>query len=84
MRKKLVPYTLKLEPAMWRQIDINRRSMVGLLGGEAITKVDYIRHALMAYNQYFEDQIQPRVKAVKEEIEPPLGFYYSNGTDVPW
>ena len=84
MRKKLVPYTLKLEPSMWHQIDRNRLSMVGILHPQGITKVDYIRNALDAYNKYFEDQIQPRVKAVREEIEPPLGFYYSNGTDVPW
>ena len=70
-RQNLVPYTLKLEREMWSQIDRNRLSMVGVLHPQGITKVDYIRNALDAYNQYFEEHLMPRVAVVKEEVELP-------------
>ena len=84
MKQNLVPYTLKLEPEMWSQIERNRLSMVGVLHPQGITKVDYIRSALDAYNQYFEEKVMPRVAAVKNEIEEPLPIYFQNGVDVIW
>jgi hypothetical protein len=83
-RQTLVPYTLKLEGEMWSQIDRNRLSMVGVLHPQGITKVDYIRNALDAYNQYFEEQVMPRVKVVTEEIDLPLPVFIENGVDVIW
>lgn len=83
-RQNLVPYTLKLEQDMWSQIDRNRLSMVGVLHPQGITKVDYIRNALDAYNQYFEEQIMPRVKVIEEEIDLPLPVFIENGVDVVW
>ena len=83
-RQNLVPYTLKLEQDMWSQIDRNRLSMVGVLHPQGITKVDYIRNALVAYNQYFEEQVMPRVAVVKEEIDLPLPVFIENGVDVVW
>ena len=83
-RQTLVPYTLKLEGEMWSQIDRNRLSMVGVLHPQGITKVDYIRNALDAYNRYFEEQVMPRVAAVKEEIDLPLPVFIQNGVDVVW
>ena len=79
-----MPYTLKLEGEMWSQIDRNRLSMVGVLHPQGITKVDYIRNALDAYNQYFEEQVMPRVKVVTEEIDLPLPVFIENGVDVIW
>jgi len=84
MKHNLVPYTLKLERDMWSQIDRNRLSMVGVLHPQGITKVDYIRNALDAYNKYFEDHVMPRVTVVKEEIDDPLPIYFQNGIDVVW
>ena len=84
MKQNLVPYTLKLEPEMWSQIERNRLSMVGVLHPQGITKVDYIRSALDAYNQYFAEQVVPRLCAVKNEIEEPLPIYFQNGVDVIW
>ena len=83
-RQTLEPYTLKLEGEMWSQIDRNRLSMVGVLHPQGITKVDYIRNALDAYNQYFEEQVMPRVKVVTEEIDLPLPVFIENGVDVIW
>ena len=83
-RQTLVPYTLKLEGEMWSQIDRNRLSMVGVLHPQGITKVDYIRNALDAYDQYFEEQVMPRVKVVTEEIDLPLPVFIENGVDVIW
>ena len=83
-RQNLVPYTLKLEREMWSQIDRNRLSMVGVLHPQGITKVDYIRNALDAYNQYFEEHLMPRVAVVKEEVELPLPVFIENGVDVVW
>lgn len=83
-RQTLVPYTLKLEQEMWSKIDQNRMSMVGMLHPQGITKVDYIRNALDAYNQYFEEQIMPRVTMVNEEVDLPLQVFIENGVDVVW
>ena len=83
-RQNLVPYTLKLEREMWSQIDRNRLSMVGVLHPQGITKVDYIRNALDAYNQYFAEHLMPRVAVVKEEVELPLHVFIENGVDVVW
>ena len=83
-RQNLVPYTLKLEQDMWSQINRNRLSMVGVLHPQGITKVDYIRNALDAYNTYFEEHLMPRVAVVKEEVELPLPVFIENGVDVVW
>ena len=83
-RQNLVPYTLKLEQDMWSQIDRNRLSMVGVLHPQGITKVDYIRNTLDAYNTYFEEHLMPRVAVVKEEVELPLPVFIENGVDVVW
>ena len=83
-RQNLVPYTLKLEQDMWSQIDRNRLSMVGVLHPQGITRVDYIRNALDAYNTYFEEHLMPRVAVVKEEVELPLPVFIENGVDVVW
>lgn len=83
-KQNLMPYTLKLERDMWSQIDRNRLSMVGILHPQGITKVDYIRNALDAYNQYFEEQVMPRVKVVTAEIDLPLPVFIENGVDVIW
>ena len=56
----------------------------GVLHPQGITKVDYIRNALDAYNQYFEEHLMPRVAVVKEEVELPLPVFIENGVDVVW
>jgi|TARA_B110000967_G_scaffold128080_1_gene130896 hypothetical protein len=81
--KKLVPYTLKLEEDMWTIVDRNRMSMVGVLSPQGVTKVDYIRNALDAYNVYWEKKVTPRMQRVKD-IEDPLPVYLDNGIDVVW
>jgi hypothetical protein len=58
--------------------------MVGLLHPQGITKVDYIRNALDAYNQYFEEHIMPRVAVAKDEIDLPLPVFIQNGVDIWW
>ena len=82
MKKILTPYTLKLEQEMWSQIDRNRLSMAGVLHPQGITKVDYIRNAIDAYNQYFEEQVMPRVAVMNEQVDLPLPIYIQNGVDV--
>jgi hypothetical protein len=84
MKKILTPYTLKLEQEMWSQIDRNRLSMAGVLHPQGITKVDYIRNAIDAYNQYFEEQVMPRVAVMNEQVDLPLPIYIQNGVDVEW
>lgn len=82
--KPLTQFCLKLNDAMWEEIDKNRLAMVGVLHPQGISRTDYLRDAVAAYNSYFETQVVPRVQRVKEEIDEPLGFYVDDGLDVRW
>jgi hypothetical protein len=80
----LVPYCLKLDEKLWQEIDRNRMSLVGVTNAQGMTKVDYIRDALIAYNEYFEKQVLPKVQHMNREIEEPVSIYFSDGLDVSW
>ena len=82
--KPLKQFCLKMDESTWTQIDQNRMSMVGVLHPQGISRTDYLRNAVNAYNSYFETQVAPRVKRVKEEIEEPLSFFINDGLDVPY
>lgn len=82
--KPLTQFCLKLEDAMWNEIDKNRQAMVGVVNPVGITRTDYLRDAVAAYNRWFKTQVLPRVERVKEEIDEPLGFYVDDGLDVRW
>jgi hypothetical protein len=81
---KLIPYCLKLDEEMWRVIDKHRMSLVGVTHAQGITKADYIRDALIAYNEYFEKQVIPKVRQVNDEIDAPVSIYFSDELDVRW
>jgi hypothetical protein len=80
----LLQFCLKMDESTWSQIDQNRMSMVGVLHPQGISRTDYLRNAVNAYNSYFETQVVPRVERVKREIEEPLPFFLDNGLDVPY
>ena len=80
----LLQFCLKMDENTWSQIDRNRMSMVGVLHPQGISRTDYLRNAVDAYNTYFETQVVPRVERVKEEIDEPLAFFIDDGLDVPW
>ena len=61
----------------------NRMSLVGVLHPQGISRTDYLRNAVNAYNSYFEAKIIPRVERTKE-IEEPLSFFINDGLDVPY
>jgi hypothetical protein len=69
---------------MWDEIDKNRLAMVGVVNPVGITRTDYLRDAVVAYNKWFENQVVPKVRAATEEIEEPLGFYVDDGLDIRW
>ena len=73
-----------MDEETWIQIDQNRMSMVGVLCPQGISRTDYLRNAVNAYNSYFETQIIPRVTHAKAEIEEPLSFFINDGLDVPY
>ncbi len=77
----LVPYCLKLDEKLWQEIDRNRMSLVGVTNAQGMTKVDYIRDALIAYNEYFEKQVLPKVQHMNREIEEPVSIYFSDRLD---
>jgi hypothetical protein len=83
-KSKLIPYSLKLDEEIWNQINKNRMSLVGVLNPQGISKKDYIQDAIIAYNQYFEEKVLPRVNLVHLEIQSPLPFFSDNGLDVRW
>ena len=83
-KSKLIPYSLKLDEEIWNQINKNRMSLVGVLNPQGISKKDYIQDAIIAYNQYFEEKVLPRVNLVQSEIQSPLPFFSDNGLDVRW
>ena len=80
----LTQFCLKMDENTWNQIDRNRMSMVGILHPQGISRTDYLRNAVDAYNTYFETQVVPRVERVKEEIDEPLAFFIDDGLDVPY
>ena len=81
--KPLKQFCLKMDERTWTQIDQNRMSMVGVLHPQGISRTDYLRNAVNAYNSYFEAKIIPRVERTKE-IEEPLSFFINDGLDVPY
>lgn len=83
-RGPLLQFCLKMDENTWNQIDRNRMSMVGILHPQGISRTDYLRNAVDAYNTYFETQVVPRVERVKEEIDEPLAFFIDDGLDVPY
>ena len=82
--KPLKQFCLKMDEGSWTQIAQNRMSMVGVLCPQGISRTDYLRNAVNAYNSYFETQIIPRVTHTKVEIEEPLSFFISDGLDIPY
>ena len=82
--KPLLQFCLKMDESTWSQIDQNRMSMVGVLHPQGISRTDYLRNAVNAYNSYFEAKIIPRVTHAKAEIEEPLSFFINDGLDVPY
>ena len=81
--KPLKQFCLKMDENVWAQIDQNRMSMVGVLHPQGISRTDYLRNAVNAYNSYFEAKIIPRVERTKE-IEEPLSFFINDGLDIPY
>jgi len=81
--KPLKQFCLKLDESSWSQIDQNRMSMVDVLHPQGISRTDYLRNAVNAYNSYFEAKIIPRVERTKE-IEEPLSFFINDGLDVSY
>ena len=82
--KPLKQFCLKMDENTWSQIDQNRMSMVGRVSSaQGISRTDYLRSAVNAYNSYFEAKIIPRVERTKE-IEEPLSFFINDGLDVPY
>ena len=59
-------------------------SLVGVIYPQGISKKDYIQDALVAYNDYFETKVMPKIKSVNQDIDPPLPFFANNGLDVRW
>ena len=72
-----------MDEGTWNQIDKNRMSLVGALHPQGISRTDYLRNAVNAYNSYFEAKIIPRVERTKE-IEEPFSFFINDGLDVPY
>jgi hypothetical protein len=83
-KSKLIPYSLKLDEEIWNQINKNRMSLVGVLNPQGISKKDYIQDAIIAYNQYFEKKVLPKVTSLHTEMQSPLPFFSDNGLDVRW
>lgn len=83
-KSKLIPYSLKLDEELWNQINSNRMALVGVINPQGISKKDYIKDALVAYNDYFETKVMPKIKSVNQDIDPPLPFFTDNGLDVRW
>ena len=79
----LLQFCLKMDEGTWNQIDKNRMSLVGVLHPQGISRTDYLRNAVNAYNSYFEAKIIPRVERTKE-IEEPLSFFINDGLDIPY
>ena len=79
---KLTSYCLKLDATTWSSINRNRMSMVGVLHPEGISKVDYIRDAIKAYNHYIENQVIPKVQRLNVDIDEPLTFFINDGLDI--
>ncbi len=76
-------YCLKLEEELWQEIDRNRMLTAGVLNA-GISKVDYIRDAIIAYNEYFRKQVEPRVKKAHQSLDAPMSMYFSDGLDIRW
>ena len=76
-------YCLKLEEELWQEIDRNRMLTAGVLNA-GISKVDYIRDAIVAYNEYFRKQVEPRVRKTHQEIDAPVSIYFSDELDIRW
>ena len=76
-------YCLKLEEELWQEIDRNRMLTAGVLN-VGISKVDYIRDAIVAYNEYFRRQVEPRLKKMHQEIDTPVTMYFTDGLDIRW
>ena len=55
-----------------------------MTNAQGMTKVDYIRDALIAYNEYFEKQVIPKVRQINDEIDAPVSIYFSDELDVRW
>ena len=79
-----MPYTLKLDREIWKQIDRNRQSLNGVLSADPLTKKTYILNAILAYNEYWDHRILPKIASAKRDTDETLPFFYENGVDVSW
>ena len=59
-------------------------SLVGITNPTGITRADYLRDAVTAYNRYMDQHVSPKVSAMKEDLDEPWTFFYDNGQDVSW
>ena len=84
MKQNLVPYTLKLNPTLWEEIDDARTLLVGTLSAEPVSKKVFIETALKEYLTYLNTELVPRITKVKEETDLPVAFYADTGVDVVW
>ena len=83
-RDPLQQYCLKMPQSLWEEVDRQRMSLVGITNPTGITRADYLRDAVTAYNQYMEQVVSPKVSAMKEDLDEPCSFYWTDGQDVSW
>lgn len=83
----LQQYCLKARPELFDEIDKQRMLLVGIATPQGISRADYIRDAITAYNEYHARVVEEkaeRLRAINNEYEEPVGFYYDNGQDIRW
>lgn len=83
-RDPLQQYCLKMSQSLWEEVDRHRMSLVGITNPTGITRADYLRDAVTAYNKYMEQVVSPKVNAMKEDLDEPCSFFYDNGQDITW
>jgi hypothetical protein len=83
----LSQYCLKASPDLFDEIDKQRMLLVGIANPQGVSRADYIRDAIVAYNEYHSKVVESKAQRLRElndEYDEPVSFYYDNGTDVRW
>ena len=83
----LQQYCLKASPELFDEIDKQRMLLVGITNPQGVSRADYIRDAILAYNEYHARVVEEkaeRLRALNNEYDEPVGFYYDNGQDIRW
>ena len=81
-RDPLEQYCLKMPQSLWEEVDRQRMSLVGITNPTGITRAAYLRDAVTAYNRYMKELVEPKVSAMKEDLDEPCSFFWDNGQDV--